>query len=77
MRATPMPVYCHKLDEDGIFEFTKLDVNLTHTNMTAVHSVTMYNIAIVHLLNNFGDRKGAIEKVEQYISNVKHYLHEL
>ena len=68
MRATPLSVYLYGLEEDQIFEFTKRDVNLTHTNMIAVHVVTCYNIAIAHLLNNFGDSEGAVKKVDNYIN---------
>ena len=69
MRATPLAVYCHKLNNEEIYKNTKLDVNLTHTNQTVLYSVIWYNIAIAHLLNNFDDYKGAIERVDQYISD--------
>ena len=69
MRATPLAIYCYKLSNNEIYKNTKLDVNLTHTNQTVLYSVVWYNIAIAHLLNNFDDYKGAIERVDQYISD--------
>ena len=67
MRTTPLSVYCHKLSDGEIYEFTKMDVSLTHSHENVVHATTCYNIAIAHLLNNFGDSKGAIDRVDSYI----------
>ena len=61
MRATPLSVYWYGLPDDKIYEFTKKDVNLTHSHPIAVQTVTWYNLAIAHLLNNFEDYKGAIK----------------
>lgn len=77
MRTTPLAVYCYKLDNQHIYECTKKDVNLTHSNEVAVQAVTAYNIAIAHLLNNFGDSEGAYEKARNYVdSSNSTLLHE-
>ena len=70
MRTTPLAVFCHKLDDIQIYECTKKDVNLTHTHEIAILATTCYNIAIAHLLNNLGDAKGAIERVDNYVKFV-------
>ena len=70
MRTTPLAVFCHKLKDEQIYELTKKDVNLTHTHEIAILATTCYNIAIAHLLNNFGDAKGAIERVGNYVKSV-------
>ena len=67
MRATPLSVYWHKLSNEEIYKWTELDVNLTHTNPVAVYSVVCYNIAIAHLLQNFGDYEGAFKRVNDYV----------
>ena len=64
-----MSVYLNMLSDEEIYSKTKLDVNLTHTNLTAVFAVAWYNIAIAHLLNNLGDYKGAIDRVDHFVSN--------
>ena len=69
MRATPLSVYCYKLDTQHIFECTQKDVNLTHSNEIPVHAVAAYNIAIAHLLNNFGDAEGAYRKAGDFIKS--------
>ena len=71
MRTTPLSVYCHKLSDDEIYRFTKMDVNLTHSHKIVVYATTCYNIAIAHLINNFGDSEGAINRVDKYIENLK------
>ena len=40
MRTTPLGVFCHKLSDTYIFECTKKDVNLTHSNIITVYAVT-------------------------------------
>ena len=67
MRATPMAVYCHDCSENEIYEYTKMDVELTHSSLYVLYSVVWYNIAIVHLINNPGDVEGAKEKVLLYL----------
>ena len=69
MRATPLSVYWHKLSNEEIYKWTELDVNLTHTNPVAVYSVVCYNIAIAHLLQNFGDHRGAVRRVHKYVKS--------
>ena len=76
MRTTPLSVFCHKLSDEEIYGFTKMDVNFTHSHKNVVHATTCYNIAIAHLLNNFDDNKGAIKRVDNYIRNLKG-MHEL
>ena len=71
MRATPLSVYLYVLDVDKIYEFTKKDVNLTHSHPITIHAVTWYNIAIAHLLNNFDDYEGAINTVNEYIRQIE------
>lgn len=70
MRATPLSVFCYKLSNDKIYEYTKKDVNLTHTDVIALNCVVCYNIAIAHLLNNFGDAEGAIQRVDDYVQTL-------
>ena len=70
MRITPMAVFCHKLDDKQIYECTKKDVNLTHSHEIALHATVCYNIAIAHLLNNFGDAEGAIDRADNYVKSV-------
>ena len=48
-----------------------MDVNLTHSHKIVVYATTCYNIAIAHLINNFGDSEGAINRVDKYIENLK------
>jgi ADP-ribosyl-[dinitrogen reductase] hydrolase len=67
MRATPLSVYCRNKDDDDIYKLTKIDVCLTHTHPCVVQTVTCYSIAIAHLINNKGDSKGAIKRVDNYI----------
>jgi len=69
MRATPLSVYCYNQDDETIYEWTKLDVELTHSHEVALFSVVCYNIAIAHLLNNFGDYKGAYKRANDYVEN--------
>ena len=67
MRATPMAVYCHDCSENEIYEYTKLDVELTHSHPYVLYSVVWYNIAIAHLINNPGDVEGVKEKINKYL----------
>ena len=62
-----MAVYCHGCSENEIYEYTKLDVELTHSHPYVLYSVVWYNIAIAHLINNPGDVEGAKEKVTMYL----------
>ena len=71
MRATPLSVYWYKLSDSQICEFTKQDVTLIHSHLTAIQSVVCYNIAIAHLLNNIGDAEGAIDRVSKYIETIE------
>ena len=81
MRATPLSVWAHKLSTAKIEEVTKYDVNLTHSHQACVVAVSAYNVAIAHLINNLGDRKGAIEAVAKYLkesgdADVKEWFEE-
>jgi ADP-ribosyl-[dinitrogen reductase] hydrolase len=69
MRTTPLGVYCHKLSDSGIFKLTKTDVNLTHSHTTTENAVSCYNIAIAHLLNNFGDYEGAFKRASLFVES--------
>ena len=46
-------------------------MQLTHSNPLVLYYVTCYNIAITHLINNYGDVQGAKEKISNFLlSNV-------
>ena len=46
---------------------TRRDVQLTHSDPLVLYYVTCYNIAIAHLINNYGDVEGAKEKIFNFL----------
>lgn len=59
MRATPLGVWGHRLDDGVLAEFARLDSALTHPNSACTDAVAAYSIAIASLVRAPGDRGGA------------------
>ena len=51
MRATPLPIWGHKLQDKDLYSACVEDTMLTHSNRVPHEAVAIYSIAIKHLLN--------------------------
>ena len=50
MRATPLPIWGHKLEDKELYSACLADTKLTHSNKVPHAAVAIYCIAIKHLL---------------------------
>jgi ADP-ribosyl-[dinitrogen reductase] hydrolase len=79
MRATPIGIWGHRMKTDDLALIAKVDSRLSHPNKSCRDAVACYAIAIAHLMNHMGDRKGAVEKVIEWadanaVAEVCHWL---
>ena len=64
MRITPLIFWARDLKEECFAKVIREDVILTHSNVVAQEATIVYSIAIKHLINSPGDRKGAYSKAK-------------
>jgi ADP-ribosyl-[dinitrogen reductase] hydrolase len=79
MRATPIGIWGHRLKTNDLALIARVDSRLSHPNKSCRDAVACYSIAIAHLMNHQGDRKGAMEKVIEWaddnaVAEVCHWL---
>jgi ADP-ribosyl-[dinitrogen reductase] hydrolase len=79
MRATPLGIWGHGLKTNDLALIARVDSRLSHPNRSCRDAVACYSIAIAHLMNHQGDRKGAMEKVIEWadanaVAEVCHWL---
>jgi ADP-ribosylglycohydrolase len=79
MRATPIGIWGHRLKTHDLALIARVDSRLSHPNKSCRDAVACYSIAIAHLMNHTGDRKGAMEKVIEWadvnaVAEVCHWL---
>ena len=67
MRVTPLAVWSHKLSPQNIYKVCRIDTKCTHGNLTAIKVVSTYCVGIAHLLNHWGDRKGALTAMKEFV----------
>ncbi len=70
MRATPLGVWGHQLDDDALAEIARTDSSLTHPHPTCGDAVAAYTIAIAHLVRVPGDRVTAWERARVWAERV-------
>jgi ADP-ribosyl-[dinitrogen reductase] hydrolase len=66
MRASPIGIWAHRLKANDVALIAREDSRLSHPNKSCRDAVAAYSIAIAHLMNHLGDRKGAFEKVAEW-----------
>ena len=59
MRASPLGVWGHRLDDDTLAECARADASLTHPNVACGDAVAAYAIAVASLVRAPGDRAQA------------------
>jgi len=64
MRITPLIFWARNLKDIPFANVIREDAMLTHSNAVAQDATIVYAIAIKHLINNPGDRKGAYFKAK-------------
>lgn len=79
MRATPIGLWGHRMKTNDLALIAKVDSRLSHPNKSCRDAVACYAIAIAHLMNHLGDRKGAMERVTEWadvnaVAEVCHWL---
>ncbi len=66
MRATPIGIWGHKLKTNDIALIAREDSRLSHSNKSCRDAVACYSIAIAHLMNHPGDRRGSFENALEW-----------
>ena len=65
MRATPLGVWGHQLDDSALNEIAWQDSDLSHPNASCCEAVALYTIAIAELVHA-GDRARALQRVSYW-----------
>ena len=68
MRAAPLGVWGHRLTATALADCARQDSCLSHPNPSCWQAVACYSIAIAHLMNQLGDRQGALAAAQQWAS---------
>eukprot|EP00698_Gefionella_okellyi_P020145 TRINITY_DN6293_c0_g1_i1.p1 TRINITY_DN6293_c0_g1~~TRINITY_DN6293_c0_g1_i1.p1 ORF type:complete len:353 (+),score=84.56 TRINITY_DN6293_c0_g1_i1:1106-2164(+) len=66
MKIWPLAVWAHKLSQDDIAHCAIFDTKLSHSDAACQHACACYCLAIAHLVNNVGDRKGAFAAAQHW-----------
>ena len=66
MRATPLGIWGHRLDDETLAHYADQDSSLSHPNRSCCDAVICYTFAIASLLNKPGDRTAAFERVSNW-----------
>jgi ADP-ribosylglycohydrolase len=69
MRIAPLGIWGHRIDDNKLSGFARMDSSLSHPNETCCHAAACYVIAIASLMREHGDCEGAFERAWQYALN--------
>jgi len=67
MRVSPLSIWCHKLSPQETHRAAYEETILTHPDPTVTKTICCYHLVIGHLLNNLGDRQGAVQVARQWV----------